>query len=667
MSLSSSRTKCLAVTFCRHVQPSHFALHIFDLFMSFKYINVTDQNNSWLSQAIQNCYLIGYVEPYLLLIGGSSSHLQTIKLSWDRGQIKSPFGFSINSVSDVGNWFLETSHFNAMRLEELICQLVWQVTQSEPSCSLERLVRYLEDIYLDTRLPIPSLEDVNNSLVVLTRAGAIYFSGNGYNLLTPEKLAVAKWLESIPETCTDSESVLNCPSIKTAPLAETESFGQNAFSSHPISRPDLAQNNDRLRTTKHKLVNCTHYRNTSALIPVPENLELDHLLRSFSAHSISSFHLQNNHINHCNPVLCVSPTNRSLYPNSQSSLKFKINGINNNRTSKFIKSATENVNKCDSLGVSDPLKLHTARSEIKLPHHSRIETPLFTKYTEIPSSKKFHSPGFLKWLFERLQHVRLHWRRSHLSCVEDQIVHPLKGKTSPQTMKTAMDGNCIPSRPKNQLLQDDEIYHHSFSPSNLRRCFSLSDEGKSKKINDPITRNYSSCMEASFSAGISNAEISGKNSRKQPSYRKKHLQSLPQKDIYGNYSMASLTVSSLSFPKNRFLSRNNKFVNSVPRIITSPSMLARNLSNVSVHHNGRTSTIRDSGFVEGSFHPCISHSLIQTNFPRSGSSPMHCNPTSDSSREASINSSGLWWCTASSRFTPSMEVSRPHFTTSNIM
>ncbi|CAH8636007.1 unnamed protein product [Schistosoma mattheei] len=470
MSLSSDRARCLAVTFCQHVQPSRFTLHVFDLFISFKYINVTHQHNSWLSQAIQNCYLIGHVEPYLLLIGGSSAHLQTIKLSWDRGQLKSPFGFAINSVSDVGSWLLETSQFNAMRLEEVICQLVWQVTQSEPSCSVERLVKYLEDVYRGIQLPLPSLNDVNNSLAVLTQAGAIYFSGHGYNLLTPEKLAVAKWLESIPETCTDTESVLDYPILKTAPLAEIEPFGRNASLSDPVNRCDLVPNNDQLRNAKHKIGNSTYYRNPSALVPVPENLELEHLLRSFSAHSISSYHLRRNHINHCNPAVFVSPTNSLKYLNSQFPLTYKTNGINSNYA---MKSARENVSKFSSAGVSDSLKSHTARSEIKLPHHSQMETP-FTKCTKIPSNKKFHPPGFLKWLLDRFQHLRLSWRPSRLSRVEDQIMHPQKGKTS-QAIKTAKDEYYVPSHPANQPPQNHAISYDSFSPSNLRRCFSLSD------------------------------------------------------------------------------------------------------------------------------------------------------------------------------------------------
>ncbi|CAH8644076.1 unnamed protein product [Schistosoma intercalatum] len=666
MSLSSDRARCLAVTFRQHVQPSRFTLHVFDLFISFKYINVTHQHNSWLSQAIQNCYLIGHVEPYLLLIGGSSAHLQTIKLSWDRGQLKSPFGFSINSVSDVGSWLLETSQFNAMRLEEVICQLVWQVTQSEPSCSVERLVKYLEDVYRGIQLPVPSLNDVNNSLAVLTQAGAIYFSGHGYNLLTPEKLAVAKWLESIPETCTDTESVLDYPILKTAPLAEIEPFGRNASLSDPVNRCDLVQNNDQLRNAKHKIGNSTYYRNASALVPVPENLELEHLLRSFSAHSISSYHLRRNHINHCNPVVFVSPTNSLKYLNSQFLSTYKTNDINSNYV---MKSARENVIKFSSAGVSDFLKSHTARSEIKLPHHSQMETP-FTKCTKIPSNKKFHSPGFLKWLLDRFQHLRLSWRPSRLSCVEDQIMHPQKGKTS-QAIKTAKDEYYVPSHPANQPPQNHAISYDSFSTSNLRRCFSLSDGGKSNKTNDQIIKNCSSCMEASFSSGILNAEINGKGSRKRSSCPSKQLHLSSQKDIHGNHSVASLTVSSVSFSKNHFLSQNHG-IKSVPRLITSPHTLVRNSSkngsNFSIQHSGRTSTMRDSGFVEGLHRPFISGSFIQSNFSKSSeSSRMHHGPRSDSLRKASINSSNLWWYIGSSRLAPSIKASRPQFITSNNM
>ncbi|CAH8674438.1 unnamed protein product [Schistosoma haematobium] len=655
MSLSSDRARCLAVTFRQHVQPSRFTLHVFDLFISFKYINVTHQHNSWLSQAIQNCYLIGHVEPYLLLIGGSSAHLQTIKLSWDRGQLKSPFGFSINSVSDVGSWLLETSQFNAMRLEEVICQLVWQVTQSEPSCSVERLVKYLEDVYRGIQLPVPSLNDVNNSLAVLTQAGAIYFSGHGYNLLTPEKLAVAKWLESIPETCTDTESVLDYPISKTAPLAEIEPFGRNASLSDPVNRCDLVQNNDQLRNAKHKIGNSTYYRNASALVPVPENLELEHLLRSFSAHSISSYHLRRNHINHCNPVVFVSPTNSLKYLNSQFPSTYKTNDINSNYV---MKSARENVIKFSSAGVSDSLKSHTARSEIKLPHHSQMETP-FTKCTKIPSNKKFNSPGFLKWLLDRFQHLRLSWRPSRLSCVEDQIMHPQK------------DEYYVPSHPANQPPQNHAISYDSFSTSNLRRCFSLSDGGKSNKTNDQIIKNCSSCMEASFSSGILNAEINGKGSRKRSSCPSKQLHLSSQKDIHGNHSVASLTVSSVSFSKNHFLSQNHG-IKSVPRLITSPHTLVRNSSknssNFSIQHSGRTSTMRDSGFVEGLHRPFISGSFIQSNFSKSSeSSRMHHDPRSDSLRKASINSSNLWWYIGSSRLAPSIKASRPQFITSNNM
>ncbi|GAA56918.1 hypothetical protein CLF_111828 [Clonorchis sinensis] len=98
MPSSVGPTKCLAISFAKHTQTPSCAMNIFDLFMSFKYINITGQQNPWLAQAVQNCYLLGHFEPYVLLVGGSDYHLQIVKLSWMRTQLKSPFGFTIESI-----------------------------------------------------------------------------------------------------------------------------------------------------------------------------------------------------------------------------------------------------------------------------------------------------------------------------------------------------------------------------------------------------------------------------------------------------------------------------------------------------------------------------------------------------------------------------------------
>ncbi|TNN18368.1 storkhead box 1 isoform 1 [Schistosoma japonicum] len=594
MSISSSRTKCLAVSFCRHVQQSRFAFHVFDLFISFKYINIANQKDSWLSQAIQNCYLIGHVEPYLLLIGGSPSNLQTVKLSWDRGQLKSPFGFSINSV----------------------CR--------------------------------------------------------GYNLLTPEKLAVAKWLESVPETCIDTESVLDYSNMRKAPLAEAEPFVKTTSLYNPVNYSDGVNNNNQLRSARRKIGNTAPYRNTNALMPVPENLELDHLLRSFNAHSISPYHFRNNNQNHCNPVLFVSPTTSCLkHHNPRIPLNYRTNGINTNCTSRVIKSPKENFNKSTSIGVNDSLKIRATRSEIRLPHQPQLQTPLPTKYTKISADKKSHSSGLLKWLLERLQRVRLSWRRSHVSYVEDHIVVSPKYKTSSQSLRTFKDEYYVPTFIEKQVSQDRKMCHQSLSSSNLRRCFSLSDGGKSNKIKDQIMKNYSSCMETSFSPEILTADFNSKSDRKRSSYPGKYLHRFPQNDLHGRDSVRSLSVGSQHFPTNHFLSQSHEVVKSAPRLLASPSVLERNFSknfsNVSLRHIGRKSTIRDSGFVEGIRHPCVSGSFIQSNFSKSSeSSHEHHNFKPDHLGKAPTDSN-FWWYTGSNCLAPSVEISKPLFTASNVM
>ncbi|KAA3674749.1 uncharacterized protein DEA37_0000579 [Paragonimus westermani] len=225
MSNSTGAAKCLAVSFVKQTQTPSCAMNIFDLFMSFKYINITGQRNPWLSQAIQNSYLLGHFEPYVLLVGGSEHHLQIVKLSWMRMQLKSPFGFTIESISDASGLLMQrVPQYRTMRLEELICQLIWQNTQSEASCSMDTLVASIHRVYRDLQIRQPSYEAVQNALGALLSAGAVYFSGRGYNLLTADKLAVAKWLENVPEAISLSSDEGNLQDSSQAPLAETEAY-----------------------------------------------------------------------------------------------------------------------------------------------------------------------------------------------------------------------------------------------------------------------------------------------------------------------------------------------------------------------------------------------------------------------------------------------------------
>ncbi|KAF6768428.1 hypothetical protein AHF37_08803 [Paragonimus kellicotti] len=114
--------------------------------------------------------------------------------------------------------------YRTMRLEEVICQLIWQNTQSEASCSMDTLVASIHRVYRDLQIRQPSYEAVQSALGALLSAGAVYFSGRGYNLLTADKLAVAKWLENVPEAVSLSSDEDNLQDSSQAPLAETEPY-----------------------------------------------------------------------------------------------------------------------------------------------------------------------------------------------------------------------------------------------------------------------------------------------------------------------------------------------------------------------------------------------------------------------------------------------------------
>ncbi|CAH8875823.1 unnamed protein product [Trichobilharzia szidati] len=649
MSQSSNSMKCLAIIFSRHVQPSRFALNVLDLFISFKHINIMNQRNSWLCQAIQNCYLLGHVEPYLLLIGGSTVHLQTIKLSWNRGQLKSPFGFSISSVSDVGTWFLESSQFNAMRLEEVICQLIWQITQSEPSCSLERLIKSLDNVYYGRRLRKPALEEIHTSLSALTQAGAIYFSGRGYNLLTPEKLAVAKWLESVPEVCPDADSTLDTPNVKKAPLAETEILGSNAASS--TQRSNLIRDKYQFQANnRHKLENTEKRTSSSALIPVVENFEQNNFSKSFTTHSLSPYQHQNNCVNQYHRIASVSPLTNCVKSNSNSQFSFthKTVGINSDTTQRFINSArdiyTSKRNTVDVTGFSQPQRHEPELEFLHTINQSENLSTKFSKFIKSPLFKKSQSPSIFKWLLDRFHQIRLFSRHNHTSVSNDKVVQSYADMkfTGPTNQQRPYDNNVPVNR---------QTYNQEVSPSNLRRCFSLSDGGKTNKPNQTV-KHCGQGMESQSFTEIGK-ECDTRGYVRQSSYSSKDLHCISQRDLCGSPDYYS-AVSPLS--RNYFSSQSHLGSKSVPRLLTSSPALVNN-SKVSLQASVTTS-VRDNDFAKERQQPhYVFGNIAQSCFLIPSNGQQNDNIlTSDYSHKTPPSSSTLWWYTGSNRLTPFSKV-----------
>ncbi|VDN08892.1 unnamed protein product [Dibothriocephalus latus] len=64
-----------------------------------------------------------------------------------------------------------------MRLEEIIFQVICQVSATEPTCSERRLLTCLASIFSDMRASPPPRQAVEAALMALIKTGTIYFCG----------------------------------------------------------------------------------------------------------------------------------------------------------------------------------------------------------------------------------------------------------------------------------------------------------------------------------------------------------------------------------------------------------------------------------------------------------------------------------------------------------
>lgn len=67
--------------------------------------------------------------------------------------------------------------YASMRLEEIVLQVICQVSLSEPTCSESRLRVCLDAIYAEMQTPAPTRHSLHSAIAVLMRTGLIYFCG----------------------------------------------------------------------------------------------------------------------------------------------------------------------------------------------------------------------------------------------------------------------------------------------------------------------------------------------------------------------------------------------------------------------------------------------------------------------------------------------------------
>ncbi|VDL18485.1 unnamed protein product [Hymenolepis diminuta] len=103
------------------------------------------------------------------------------------------------AYGDAGGLILNSvPQYASMRLEEVIFQVICQVSMVESTCSESRLYGHLANIYAEMQSHLPPRQSIYAAISSLIKSGLIYYCGQGYNLMTPDKMHVANWLRSLP-------------------------------------------------------------------------------------------------------------------------------------------------------------------------------------------------------------------------------------------------------------------------------------------------------------------------------------------------------------------------------------------------------------------------------------------------------------------------------------
>lgn len=395
--------------------------------------------------------------------------------------------------------------YMAMRLEEVICQLLWQATQTEPSCSIEKLMSCLRNVYRDLQPGPPSYEAVRTALSALVTAGAVYFSGQGYSLLTAEKLAVAKWLENVPEAMSLSEQeddqeqqmADSTGETKKAPLAQIEPYVACNTDSPTTCNPYASTNllNIRSDPTGKPRDNClespTMQLSNPAVLSSMPSLEFPSSLE-LQARQIRSGRDKSET---WNPSLNVSPPAKNRHASVPAG-----EPISHPRVPSPVQAG-----RYRSLALHSPPQTHRSKRSVKADwcaSNPVVNASLYMTKDTLPVPKQKGQPSLVRWITHQFQRLRTgfcrHRHSKHHSLFtsfvdthtpDSGISMPAHQKSRSVPVSTDVSWNQSPRSPDmrlstirsvNQpsvLLKVNDRARHS-NIGNLRRCFSLAEDAK---------------------------------------------------------------------------------------------------------------------------------------------------------------------------------------------
>ncbi|XP_049997484.1 storkhead-box protein 1 [Alexandromys fortis] len=160
------------------------------LFRAFRRANARCFWNERLAHAASRLAFLGWLQRRVLLVRAPQPCVQVLRDAWRRRALRSPRGFRITAVGDV--FPVQMSPIAQCRfvpLAEVLCCAIADMNAAQVAVTRESLLEHLRHY---PGIAVPSPDILHSTLGALIQERKIYYTGEGYCIVTPNTYFVTK-------------------------------------------------------------------------------------------------------------------------------------------------------------------------------------------------------------------------------------------------------------------------------------------------------------------------------------------------------------------------------------------------------------------------------------------------------------------------------------------
>ncbi|XP_057607661.1 storkhead-box protein 1 [Chionomys nivalis] len=160
------------------------------LFRAFRRANARCFWNERLAHAASRLAFLGWLQRRVLLVRAPQPCVQVLRDAWRRRALRSPRGFRITAVGDV--FPVQMSPIAQCRfvpLAEVLCCTIADMNTAQVAVTRESLLEHLRHY---PGITVPSPDILHSTLGALIQERKIYYTGEGYFIVTPNTYFVTK-------------------------------------------------------------------------------------------------------------------------------------------------------------------------------------------------------------------------------------------------------------------------------------------------------------------------------------------------------------------------------------------------------------------------------------------------------------------------------------------